>query len=80
MIENASLEHVRFSETLDVDPRHLLENIRRLGMEGIVGKRAGSPYRSERNGDWIKIKIHHRQEFVVVGYQPISTPKLIRVI
>lgn len=68
LIENASLEHVRFSETLDVDPRHLLENIRRLGMEGIVGKRAGSPYRSERNGDWIKIKIHHRQEFVVVGY------------
>ncbi|MQT97703.1 ATP-dependent DNA ligase [Pseudomonas helleri] len=41
LIENASLEHVRFSETLDVDPRHLLENIRRLGMEGIVGKRAG---------------------------------------
>jgi len=68
LIENTSLEHVRFSETLDVDPHHLLANVCKMEMEGIVGKRAGSPYASERNGDWIKIKCHHRQEFVVVGY------------
>jgi|LNAP01.1.fsa_nt_gb bifunctional non-homologous end joining protein LigD len=68
LIENTSLEHVRFSETLDVDPHHLLANVCKMEMEGIVGKRAGSPYASERNGDWIKIKCHHRQEFVVLGY------------
>jgi len=27
-----------------------------LGCEGIVSKRLGSPYRSGRSGDWIKIK------------------------
>lgn len=68
LIENTSLEHVRFSETLDVDPHHFLANVCKMEMEGIVGKRAGSPYASERNGNWIKIKCHHRQEFVVVGY------------
>ncbi len=28
----------------------------RLGCEGIVSKRLGSPYRSGRSKDWIKIK------------------------
>jgi bifunctional non-homologous end joining protein LigD len=68
LIENASLAHVRFSETLDVDPRHFLANVCKMKMEGIIGKRAGSPYASERNGNWIKIKCNNRQEFVVVGY------------
>ncbi len=55
LLENVSLEHVRFSETLDVDPHHFLANVCKMEMEGIVGKLAGSPYASERNGDWIKI-------------------------
>jgi len=40
----------------------------RLGMEGIVGKRADSVYSGTRNGDWIKIKCDNRQEFVIGGY------------
>ncbi len=39
-----------------------------LGMEGIVGKKAGSPYSGTRNGDWIKLKCDNRQEFVIGGY------------
>jgi bifunctional non-homologous end joining protein LigD len=61
-------DHIRFSETLDVDPAHLLINACKMELEGIVGKRRGSAYASERNGDWIKLKCHSRQEFVVVGY------------
>jgi DNA ligase D len=68
LVEAAQLDHVRFSETLDVDPRDFLANVCKMGMEGIVGKRAGSPYRSERNGSWIKIKCNQRQEFIIVGY------------
>ena len=40
----------------------------RMDMEGIVGKRADSPYSGTRNGDWIKIKCRKRQEFVIGGY------------
>ncbi len=38
------------------------------GMEGIIGKKAGSLYSGSRNGDWIKIKCDKRQEFVIGGY------------
>jgi bifunctional non-homologous end joining protein LigD len=39
-----------------------------LGVEGIVSKRAASPYRPGRGRDWVKVKCLARQEFVVVGY------------
>ena len=32
------------------------ERIRRLGLEGMVSKRADRPYRAGRSKDWIKIK------------------------
>jgi bifunctional non-homologous end joining protein LigD len=38
------------------------------GLEGIIGKRADSVYRSERSRDWIKLKCRLRQEFVIGGY------------
>ncbi len=37
-------------------------------MEGIIGKKADSVYSGTRNGDWIKLKCEHRQEFVIGGY------------
>ena len=37
-------------------------------LEGVVGKRADSPYRGVRNGDWIKLKCGNEREFVVGGY------------
>jgi bifunctional non-homologous end joining protein LigD len=39
------------------------------GWEGIVSKKADSPYRDgARNGDWVKIKARLSDEFAVVGY------------
>ncbi len=40
------------------------------GLEGVIGKRADSPYRHERTRDWIKLKCRQRQEFVIGGYTP----------
>ena len=40
-----------------------------MGLEGVVMKRKGSIYRPGfRSPDWIKVPIHHREEFVVCGY------------
>src|SRR5438876_4811744 len=36
-------------------------------VEGIVAKRASSRYTGGRSGEWIKIKCHMRQEFVIGG-------------
>ncbi len=59
---------LRLSEAFDVAPRDLLASSARIGFEGIVGKRKGSPYVSRRSPDWIKLKNQQRQEFVIGGY------------
>ena len=41
----------------------------KLGLEGIIAKRADSQYREgERNGSWLKITVRQRQEAVICGY------------
>ncbi|QKY09890.1 DNA ligase D [Janthinobacterium lividum] len=59
---------VRFSAALDATPQQILAYACRLGLEGVIGKRRGSPYVSRRSGDWIKLKCGLRQEFVIGGY------------
>lgn len=59
---------LRFSDSFDEDPQALLNSACQMRMEGLIGKRLGSPYVSRRSSDWIKLKCKHRQEFVIVGY------------
>jgi bifunctional non-homologous end joining protein LigD len=59
---------VRFSDHVVGSGRQFLEEVRKMGLEGIISKRAGSSYRSGRTREWLKIKCHLRQEFIVVGY------------
>jgi bifunctional non-homologous end joining protein LigD len=61
----------RYSETFDVPLADLEHAVREHQLEGIVAKRAGSPYRSgERCGDWLKWRANRSQEFVIGGYVP----------
>jgi bifunctional non-homologous end joining protein LigD len=51
------------------DGSGLLAATGKLGMEGIVGKRLDSRYTpGRRDGGWIKIKHHRRQEAVIGGW------------
>lgn len=59
---------LRFSDAFAEEPDALLTSACQMQMEGLIGKRLGSPYVSRRSSDWIKLKCKHRQEFVVVGY------------
>ena len=48
-----------------------LDAARAQGLEGIVCKRLGTPYRpGRRSADWLKIRARLRQELVVGGYMP----------
>jgi bifunctional non-homologous end joining protein LigD len=59
---------VLLSEAFE-DGAALLEAATEQGLEGILAKRAGSRYtQGRRTGDWLKLKTHGRQEFVVAGY------------
>ena len=61
---------IRFSEHFDVEGERLLRHVCRLGLEGVVSKRADAPYRSGRGKEWVKTKCSLRQEFVIAGYVP----------
>ena len=61
-------DSIRFSEAFAHSAQDLLASAQRLGLEGVVGKRAASPYSSRRSPDWIKLKTQLRQEFVIGGY------------
>ena len=59
---------VRLSESFD-DGKALLGAAEQQELEGIMAKRLGSRYLpGKRTRDWLKIKAHGRQEFVIAGY------------
>ena len=59
---------LKFSADFDEPVQSLLDSACRLELEGLIGKRADSPYSGRRSPDWVKLKCKQRQEFVVVGY------------
>ena len=46
----------------------VLEHVCSLAYEGIICKRADARYSSGRNRNWLKVKCHKRQEFVIGGF------------
>jgi len=63
---------LRYSEHFAKNGEALYEQVVNLGLEGIVAKKADSPYRSGRSSDWLKIRADRIDDFVVVGF---SKPK-----
>jgi bifunctional non-homologous end joining protein LigD len=62
------LTAVRVSEAFDDGPA-LLRAAEEQSLEGIIAKRSDSPYRpGRRTREWLKIKTHGSQEFVIAGY------------
>lgn len=60
---------IRYSAPLGNDLEPLLKQVRLLGLEGLIGKLAGSVYEpGRRSGSWIKLKLVLQQEFVIGGY------------
>jgi bifunctional non-homologous end joining protein LigD len=50
----------------------LYQQVQKLGLEGIVAKRASSPYKPGRSAAWVKIRTRRTEDFVIVGF---SAPK-----
>jgi bifunctional non-homologous end joining protein LigD len=64
-------DSIRFSGELGGDPEVLLREVKRLGLEGVIGKQRGSIYEPDRrSGAWIKLKCVAEQEFVIGGFTP----------
>jgi bifunctional non-homologous end joining protein LigD len=59
---------IRASDHVVGSGKSVFENACKLGLEGIISKKADAPYRGGRGRDWLKIKCHIRQEVVIGGY------------
>jgi bifunctional non-homologous end joining protein LigD len=61
---------LRFCDHVEERGEAMFEAAQRMGLEGIVAKRADSPYRPGRSEAWIKIRADRVGDFAVVGYSP----------
>ena len=64
-------EPIRYSGEVTGEVQALLKEVKRRGLEGIIGKQRYSVYEpGRRSGAWIKLKCVNEQEFVIGGYTP----------
>ncbi len=61
---------IHYADHLVGKGEQLLAGICDAGGEGIISKKADSPYRGDRTRAWLKIKCTRRQEFVIIGWAP----------
>jgi bifunctional non-homologous end joining protein LigD len=59
---------VRYLDHIESQGEAFYKEVERLGLEGIVAKKAGAPYRGRRSADWIKLRVDRVDDFVVVGF------------
>jgi bifunctional non-homologous end joining protein LigD len=59
---------IRFLDHFENEGEVLYEQVQKLGLEGVVAKRAESPYRAGRSATWLKIRTRSSDDFVVVGF------------
>lgn len=59
---------IRLTPELRGAPAGLLAQAHRKNSEGVISKRRDGAYPSGRSNDWLKAKVSHSDEFVVVGF------------
>jgi bifunctional non-homologous end joining protein LigD len=60
--------HLRYTTYRRGDGETAFRSACRRGWEGVIAKRAASPYAATRSRDWLKLKCAHAQEMVIGGW------------
>lgn len=62
---------VRYADDVEEEGETFYAKVREAGLEGVVAKRANSPYLpGRRSRDWLKIKVRPTQDCIICGYVP----------
>ena len=65
----ADNDQIRLSKVFEASGIEFFEAAQKLGLEGIIAKKADSTYTANaRSSEWLKVKVHKRQEVVIAGY------------
>jgi bifunctional non-homologous end joining protein LigD len=59
---------IKYLSHFEQDGEALYEQVVKMGLEGIVAKKADAPYRAGRSPNWLKIRADRTDDFVVVGF------------
>ncbi|MFN0179121.1 MAG: DNA ligase D [Gemmatimonadales bacterium] len=59
---------IRYLDHIEREGEAFLAQVGRMGLEGIVAKKADAPYRSGRSPVWLKLKAERTGDFAIVGY------------
>ncbi|MBJ3777428.1 DNA ligase D [Acuticoccus mangrovi] len=62
------LGRIRYGDHVADKQEALFAHAEALGLEGIIAKKAGSPYRSGRHDGWVKVRAVREAPFVVGAY------------
>ncbi|HKJ02285.1 MAG TPA: DNA ligase D [Longimicrobiales bacterium] len=63
-----SVGPIRYADHIPVQGEAMFEQVTAMRLEGVVGKKADSPYRGGRSPHWIKVRTVRVEDFVVVGW------------
>lgn len=62
-------DRIRLSKVFKSKGSDFFQAAKKMGLEGIIAKKSDSLYqKNNRSSDWLKIKVHHRQEVVIAGF------------
>jgi len=61
-------DFIRLSEHVVGDGEAFFKQIEKFHLEGMIAKRASSPYLQKRTKDWLKVKTVQRSEVVIGGF------------
>lgn len=62
-------DRIRISKVFNASGTDFFRAAERMGLEGIIAKKSSSTYLAgARSREWLKIKVHKRQEVVIAGF------------
>jgi len=61
---------LRYTDEVAERGEDLYAAVTQLGLEGVVAKRADSPYRSGYSSDWLKVRVDRTADLAVLGFEP----------
>ncbi len=61
---------LRYVDHIPAEGALFYAEVERMGLEGVMAKRADSKYRPGRSSEWLKLKIDQVADFVVIGMTP----------
>ena len=67
---------LRFCDHVEDRGEELFERVQRLGLEGMMAKKADSPYEGGRSSSWLKVCVDRRADLAIIGFSPPEGSRL----